>query len=99
MDTEALSKIYRREDEEFVDDLLGCKMSPLKAWVKTLRDYDDDLAMVAEHLFRDFDKAQQKVLDAIRRDVGAISLKVEHWYDDPTAAHIEPVNTKTAVNQ
>lgn len=78
--------------QETLTDLLGCKLSPLHAWILTLQEIDDNLSITGEQLFRDYSRAQQKVLDVIKRDIGKITLDVDRWYNDPSSATIDLVN-------
>ena len=74
------------ENETLIGDLLSCKLSPLNAWVRTLKDFDDDVAIIGEALLREYDKSQQQILDIIRRDIGDIKLTVNQWHDPATEA-------------
>ena len=80
-----------RTHKERLTDVLGCKLSPLIAFMKNLEETDDNFATVGEYLLRDFDNAQQMVVDAIQRDIGEIRFDTEHRSSNPEAAHRELV--------
>ena len=87
-----IDKPYPESLAEAVLLLLG----PIRAWARTLEDGDDNYAMVAEALVRDFESRAESIFAVVQRDVGKIEMMQCQWYAAPESARLaEPM----AVNQ